>query len=209
MERVGATPWARARHRAASSWLLFAVTGLLLGCLTAGCADEVPPNARSGVEAPAALATPSFLHDAAALSRALGLLTEPLNKPIRALSLHIYADRILLQAQDPLDPAKVEQYRFKAGELLGPIPVRLTGPGELKDNLFPLQYADLDVIVRLVKQAERRAGLGQARAVELSLKRNLPASMDIRFQVRVTSPAGARQIEARKDGKILAVRQEP
>lgn len=136
-------------------------------------------------------------------------MTEPLSKPIRALSLQIYPDRLLLQVQSESAPKRVDQFRVKDGRVLGPIAVTLTGPGKLEDNLFPLQYADLDVIPDLVRGAERRAALPGGRTASVLLKRNLPASMDIRFEVRVESAHGARRVEARKDGRILRVHFEP
>jgi hypothetical protein len=180
---------------------------VLLACSLVGCANEAAPSAGRDTSA---RATPvSLLHDASALGRALAVLTDPLSKPIRALRLSVHPDRILLQVQDPAQPEAVQQYRFKAGEVLGPIPVKLAGPGDLKDNLFPLKYADLKGIPGLAQRAERRAGLEQGRAVAVELQRNLPASMDIRFRVEVNGPGGTRWIEARKDGKVLGVLTEP
>jgi len=148
------------------------------------------------------------LRDSEALAKALSLATDPLPKPIRALSLRVFSDRLLLQVQAREEPTRVDQYRVKNGEVLGPIPVKLTGPGELKDNLFPLQYADLKVIPRMVRHAERRAGLGDGGAREVSLQRNLPESMDIRFRIEVLGPLGKRRIDARKDGRILGLHFE-
>jgi hypothetical protein len=196
--------WLRAAPFRAPYWLC---------CLFSlgGCADEVekPTPASVAEVVTPRVADASLLHDATALKAALARLTEPRTLPIRALALRFYPDRVLLQLQDPAQPLSVQQYRFKAGEVLGPTPVRLTGPGELKDNLFPLKYADLEVIPRLVKQAERRAALPEARAVGVTLARNLPASMDIRFVVQVESAGGSRSISARKDGKIIAVEVLP
>jgi hypothetical protein len=189
--------------------LIGALCALLITSAPAACADE-------GKEPAAALGDPrgepaasSLLHDGSGLRRALALLTDPLAKPIRALRLRVYSDRILLQVRDPSRPDEVQQYRFKAGRVQGPLAVRLAGPGELKDNLFPFEYADVRAIPRLVQQAEHRAGLEEGRAVEVSLQRNLPASMDIRFRVEVEGPRGHRSVEARKDGKVLGVRAEP
>ena len=196
VERVGATVVAR----------VVVAGGFIWGCM-AGCADElgsIGPSSENAA-APANAAAPSLLRDAAALEKALALAIEPLPKPIRALRLRIYPDRLLLQIQAREEPTRVDQYRVKGGEVLGPIAVELTGPGELKDNLFPLQYANLRSISRLVKHAERRAGLREAQALEVSLQRNLPESMDIRFRVEVRGPLGSRRIDARKDGKILGV----
>jgi hypothetical protein len=121
----------------------------------------------------------------------------------------VYPDRVLLQVQDPQQPSTVQQYRVRTGDVHGPIAVKLGGPGQLKDNLFPLSYADLSIIPSLVQQAERQAALPEGRTVAVSLARNLPASMDIRFQVDVESPRGRRVIDARKDGKVLGVRLSP
>jgi hypothetical protein len=210
VERVDATPSrdcvlaARAPLRAPA--LLSSCCALI--CALLACADEVTAPSRepeSESASKAESAAPSLLSDAELLARALALATDPLPKPIRALSLRVYSDRLLLQVQAREEPGRVDQYRVKDGEVLGPIPVKLTGPGDLKDNLFPLQYADLKVIPRMVRHAERRAGLGGGRAREVSLLRNLPESMDIRFRVEVESPLGKRRINARKDGKILGV----
>jgi hypothetical protein len=180
---------------------------VLWACALVGCANEASPA--PGGETSARATPASLLHDASELARALALLTEPLAKPIRALRLRVYPDRIVLQVQDPAQPEAVQQYRFKAREVEGPIAVKLAGPGELKDNLFPLKYADLKGIPALVQRAERRAALDEGRAVALELQRNLPASMDIRFRVEVNGPRGTRWIEARKDGKVLGVLAEP
>jgi hypothetical protein len=179
-------------------------------CAALGCADEVAapspePASEVATNVEVKQEAPSLLLDAELLAKALALATEPLPKPIRALSLRVYSDRLLLQVQARTEPTRVDQYRVKDSEVLGPIAVKLTGPGDLKDNLFPLQYADLKVIPRMVRQAERRAGLGEGRAREVSLQRNLPDSMDIRFRIEVESKLGKRQINARKDGRILGV----
>ena len=214
MERVDATSggdcstgaWAPEPRRFPA---LFSVCCALI-CAALGCADEVAPGTREpaaevGTGARAAPEPPSLLRDSEALAKALAIATEPLPKPIRALSLRVHSDRLLLQVQAWEEPTRVDQYRVKNGELLGPIPVKLTGPGDLKDNLFPLQYADLKVIPKMVRHAERRAGLGDAKAREVSLQRNLPESMDIRFRIEVLSPLGKRRIDARKDGRILGI----
>jgi hypothetical protein len=182
----------------------------LSGAVLASCASEGAPSVRSDAAVAAASASvPSLLHDATALGHALALATGPLSKPIRALSLRVYPDRVLLQVQDPQQPSAVNQYRVRAGDVHGPIAVKLGGPGQLKDNLFPLSYADLSVIPSLVQRAERQAALPDGKTLAVSLARNLPASMDIRFQVDVESPRGRRVIEARKDGKVLGVRPAP
>lgn len=180
---------------------------VLSACALVGCANEAVPS--SGGDSSARAIPVSLLHDASGLRRALALLTEPLSKPIRALRLSIYPDRLVLQVQDRSRPEAVQQYRFKAAEVEGPIAVKLTGPGELKDNLFPLKYADLKGIPALVQRAERNAAVGEGRAVAVELQRNLPESMDIRFRVKVNGPRGTRWIEARKDGKVLGVLAEP
>lgn len=178
-----------------------------MATLLAGCANDVVPSETRAASMPARRA--SLLHDAPALARALAALTEPLPKPIRALRLNVYPDRVLLQVQDAKARAAVQQYRFKAGQVLGPIAVKLAGPGRLKDNLFPLEYADLGGIPALARQAERLVAHESSRAVRLELKRNLPTSMDIRFRVEVTSAGDARWVEARKDGKVLGVVTAP
>lgn len=185
---------------------LLLVSWLLLPALV-GCANEGVPS--PGGDTSSRAADASLLHDASELGRALTLLTAPLAKPIRALRLSLYPDRIVLQVQDPAQPQAVQQYRFKAGQVQGPLAVKLEGPGELKDNLFPLHYASLKGIPALVQRAERRAALAEGRAVAVELQRNLPASMDIRFRVEVNGPSGSRWIGARKDGKVLGVLTEP
>lgn len=187
-------------------WVPLASSVLVVGALV-GCANDTVPA--PGADTSARATPTSLLHDASGLGRALGALTDPLSKPIRALRLSVYPDRILLQVQAPAHPDAVQQYRFKAGEVLGPIAVKLAGPGELQDNLFPLKYADLKSIPALVERAERRAALDEGRAIAVDLQRNLPASMDIRFRVEVNGPRGTRWIEARKDGKVLGVLTEP
>lgn len=202
MERVDATAGGKGLRR----WLLPLCCAIGWACDSPSLPER--ERAEPAIAAPAPVA-PSLLSDAGRLSRELALVTEPLSKPIRALSLRIYPDRLLLQVQSTTEPSRVEQFRVKDGQVMGPIAVTLTGPGELKDNLFPLQYADLAVIPRLVADAERRAALVDGRTTSVTLQRNLPASMDIRFQVLVEGSQGKRRVEARKDGKIIRVHFDP
>ena len=97
----------------------------------------------------------------------------------------------------------MEQYVFRAGQVAGPVLVKLMGKGDLEDNLFPLATARLEAVPKLVKAAPEKAQMPEAKVTRVLLRRNLPESMDIQFRVFLTDERRDAHVDADKDGQVL------
>ena len=86
------------------------------------------------------------LYGEAQYSRAMAELRRRVPSPIQALSLLVYPDHAVLQAQDPAAPKNVLQYVYRGGAISPPVPVKLLGTGKLEDNLFPLESVKIAVL---------------------------------------------------------------
>jgi hypothetical protein len=137
------------------------------------------------------------------LGAALRELKKKLPGSVQALSLLVYRDHLVLQAQDPVAAERVLQFVYRAGGVEGPQTVKLLGTGKLEDNLFPLDAAKVNAIPHLVKDAQARANIPEGTVARVLLKRNLPDTMDVQFRVFVTSQRRDASFDANQDGKLL------
>jgi hypothetical protein len=172
---------------------------LALGLVVTGCNERAietwlqPDGKDPGVS----------LYTEGAFTKALAELRRRVPPPIQALSLLVYADHLVLQAQDPTSPTHVAQYVYRDGAVAPPTSVKLLGTGKLDDNLFPLDAAKVEAIPRLAREAKGKANIPEGVVARVLLKRNLPESMDIQFRVFVTSQRRDAQLEANQNGVLL------
>jgi hypothetical protein len=135
------------------------------------------------------------------LSEGIERLFQPLPKPVRVLSLTALHGVIVVQVQDHTDLTRVVEYRYSNGSVSGPNPVKLSGPGKLTENLFPLAALDPHSAAEQALNTVRRERSEAVR--KLVLSRNLPHSMDIQFRVFLQTPKGDQVITADKAGRLL------
>jgi hypothetical protein len=137
------------------------------------------------------------------LSRALTEIRNRFAPHVQVLSLLVYSDHLVLQAENPASRGKVLQYVYRGGTLSDGVPVKLLGTGKLEDNLFPLDTAKVSTIPRLTREAKKKANIPEGAVARVLLKRNLPESMDIQFRVFVTSQRRDAYFDANQDGTLL------
>ncbi len=185
------TPAPRARR---------AVLVLLASALLAGCNQRAIESWLTKSDAPEVSGS---LYSQAAFTRAMSELRKRAPSPVQVLSLLVYADHAVLQAQDPAAPASVVQYVYRSGTVAPPVPVKLLGTGKLEDNLFPLSAAKIAAVPRLAHDAKAKANIPEGLVSRILLKRNLPESMDIQFRVFVTSQRRDAYFDADQTGRLL------
>ncbi len=127
-------------------------------------------------------------------------LRKRLGQPINSLRLEILPDRVVVQAQDPVHPLRVEQFEYQDGRIEGPLPVRLKGPGTLEPNLFPLADVPLDAIEAMVAEAVERVDEEHGTPARLIARRDLPHSSSVRMRLFVTSPTFDGHVDFDEDG---------
>lgn len=152
---------------------------------------------------PGAVADEQSLFEPAPLAQGMSALRKRLKSPIQALSLLIYPDRLVLQARDPNEPTRIDEYVYEHGHISDPARVKLLGSGRLEHNVFSLDAADLNKVPALIEEARKEMRTPDSKITRVLLKRNLPESMDIQFRVFINSPRRDTHIDADKDGELI------
>lgn len=143
------------------------------------------------------------LYSEEGFSRATAEIKKRLPAPIQVLSLLVYPDHLVLQAENPALKGTALQYVLRGGTLSDGVAVKLLGTGKLEDNVFPLDAAKVNAIPRLAREAQKKANIPEGTVARVLLKRNLPESMDIQFRVFVTSQRRDAYFDANQDGTLL------
>lgn len=172
------------------------VASMLVLALPA-CKKPAPQQTRT-----AAATGPSLL-TSAGLETGMAALRGHIGEHAKLLQLLVFADHLVVQAQDAKDPKKVLQYEYRAGKVGTPVPVSLEGTGSLDDNLYSLDDVKLDVIPDLAKRAVEKLDAKNGKVSYLILKRNLPFEMDVQYRVFVKSPIKDGYVDADKNGKLV------
>lgn len=183
------------RHSRASGVLVAALVAFAPACNQRAIESWLSEGQSSTAE-------PS-LYSEATFSRAMADIKKRLPQPIQVLSLLVYRDHLVLQAEASKTRDTVLQYVYHAGSLSEGVPVKLLGKGKLGDNLFPLDAARVSAIPRLVRDAQKKADIPEGAVDRVLLKRNLPESMDIQFRIFVTSQRRDAYFDANQDGVLL------
>jgi hypothetical protein len=167
-----------------------------------GCHHDPSASERQRAEiAPVRLGQALFRGDASAA--AISQLSERAGKPVNALRLTIEPHRMVLQAQDPIHPLRVRQFKYESGVISGPVAVRLEGGGQLEDNLFPLSELDASALPELVAQAVRKVDPEHGKVTRIVVRRNLPESVDVRLRIYIASPLLDSHVDATAQGRLI------
>lgn len=162
----------------------------------------VPPSAPTTVAAPTDLLISDQLPAVIAqIATARGAA------PLRILSANLYGEYVIVQVQDPTNPANVDQYMWRNGAVGAPEPVTLTGDGDLESNLFSDTEVNWAVIPGLVAQALAQIPIEGATVTHINVERNLPFSADIQIRVFVDGTRGSGFLDADAQGNVINVSQ--
>lgn len=185
-------------HEAAHLLALTGVLALLTACDALANTDRLRPDQSTQ---PAA-AGPS-LFESEPVSAAQATIEKSLGASVKALELRAYADRWVLQAEDPDRPGRLYQLTYEKGRLGPPLEMTLRGSGKLDQNLFPLADVALDQIPTLVEQAPLGVDPEDGVVDYVLVRRGLPFERDVRVRVFVKSPRRDGYLEADRLGRPM------
>jgi hypothetical protein len=152
--------------------------GLALTLLLAAC--DTAPLGQALAELRAQRAAPIDPFSTDVLARGALRLEEQLGAPLRLLRLEASEHRVVFSVQDPRQPANVDAYELRNGELLPPQPVQLRGDGDLEPYLFSLADVPLARVPELARAAVTAIGFADGEVRSLSVQRkfsSVPAEM--------------------------------
>jgi hypothetical protein len=173
---------------------------LFFAACAVGCNQRAIESWLSQTDGPEATGS---LYGESQYTKAIAEIRRRVPSPIQALSLLVYPDHAVLQAQDPAAPKNVLQYVYRGGAVSPPVPVKLLGTGKLQDNLFLLESVKIAALPRLVREAKAKANIPEGLVARVLLKRDLPETVDIRFRIFVTSQRRDASFQADETGRIL------
>jgi hypothetical protein len=112
----------------------------------------------------------------AAMTRAGVALKQKLGGPFKVLNVEIIHDSVKVRAQDPKQPANVDEYQYWATSqsLSGPRPVELTSLDNNLDNtLFDFDSVNWDATESLARMALERTRIDGGKINKIIVERNL------------------------------------
>jgi hypothetical protein len=119
----------------------------------------------------------------------------------QALELRIHADRLVLQARDPVRTNRVLEWTVRDEQVMKPVDVSLKGPGALDDNLFNLAEVKLEAVPQLTLKALERVDERAGRINYVLVRRNLPISTEVEMRVYISSPIKDGYLDADAEGR--------
>lgn len=182
---------------------------VLLGALALGCRERgSKPNQRSEAVSASASAGPS-LYGRDGLAPLLAALRDKAGSDPALLRLELMGDQALVQVEAPGRFGQLVQYQWRAGALSNPVPVEISGKGNLAQNLFPLSALDLPGLPALIDAAVARIDAEHGRASRVLIRRNLPQDESVGIRVYVESPLRSSHVDADARGKLLEAGKYP
>lgn len=93
------------------------------------------------------------------LSRSLDKIRAEVGSDGKLLQLNVYPGYVVADAASGSED-KGRSFRIQEDGRVDELPVTLTGPGKLEDNVFPLESVDAKVVEQLANDAAAKAHLG-------------------------------------------------
>ena len=137
----------------------------------------------------------------------VGIAAARAASPLRILEVNLYPTYAFAQVQDPNTPANVDEFDWRDGTVAPPVPVQLTGDGDLESNLFSDNEVNWASIPGLVGAALAQIPIEGAQVTHVHIARNLPFSADVQIRVFVDGTRNSGYLDADAQGNIIAVNQ--
>ena len=104
--------------------------------------------------------------------KAATAVKDKIGKPFKVIEIFIDDDEFRVQAQDPNNPKNVDEYKYVAGFVTGPSPVKLSGMNDDVDkSSFPFDEIDFSAIPKFSKEAIDKSGIEGAKIYRMTFQR--------------------------------------
>jgi hypothetical protein len=111
-----------------------------------------------------------FTGDAA--QKAAQAVRDKIGKPFKVIEVFIDDNEFRVQAQDPNNLKNVDEYKYLAGFVSGPSPVKLSAINDdVEKSSYPFDEIDFSAIPKFTKEALDRSGIEGAKIYRLTFQR--------------------------------------
>lgn len=163
------------------------------------------PAKAGGDEGAASAPTSLFEEPASALSDVKKKLGRD---QLTVLQLAIFPTYLHIQVQDPNEKGHVDEYRWRAGTVEGPTPVKLTGKTDvatINKRVFNLAEADVGAVAKMVEDAVQRLDLEDGKVTHVVLERQAPFRNAVQFRVYITGLRNSGSVSYDAQGAMVRV----
>ena len=174
-------------------------------------------QASAPAEVKPAVSSGNFLADAAALQAAedaLKALPQFGGKPVNVFqTIHFYGGshpRITVDIQDPGKPDNIDHYEFEDGKWGDPVPVRISGDGRMKDNVFPLneiKFANIAKIAQTFSEKATEVGAEETTVDHVYYSLFVPTGEKKWYTSDIKTPRAEYEFEFNKDGSLKSFKK--
>jgi hypothetical protein len=186
-----------------------ALACLLASTLALGCRERGERlGQRSDAVSASASAGPS-VYGREGLTPLVSALREKAGADPSLLRLELMGEQALVQVEAAGRLGQLVQYQWRGGALSNPVPVELSGKGNLSQNLFPLSSLDLSGLPALIDAAVARIDAEHGKASRVLIRRNLPQDDSVGIRIYVESPLRSSHVDADARGKLLEAGKYP
>ncbi len=139
------------------------------------------------------------------LADAVAKFKEKIGGPLKVMDITVYKNRVIINAQDPKKPENVDQYTYANGVVEEPVPVQLSGGGNLEDNLFNVDDVNLAATETLARTALDKITVEGAQLSHMAIKLNLPFSKSVMWRSFVNGTRKNGFVDANAKGEVTKV----
>ncbi|MSO79969.1 MAG: hypothetical protein EXQ79_10270 [Acidimicrobiia bacterium] len=176
----------------------------LTACTTTTSTDTIPTPDNTDIPA-------DLLHTPGAAQRALEDIERRVGlSPAQVTDITIYAEYMIVEAQDPNVLDHIDTYTWRDDEVSAPEPVHLSGPQEDVDaSLYPTTAVDLARLPDIVRTAERELEtarpirIEEAVATYLYIERSTSLDGRVVIRLSISGPRRSGNVETTSSGEIL------
>jgi len=175
------------------------------------------PADKQAEEAKPVVSSGNFLADAAAppaAEDALKALPQFGGKPVNIFqNIHFYGGerpRIIAEIQDPNNPDNIDHYEFEDGKWSEPQPVRISGGGNMKDNVFPLaeiKFADIAKITQVFNEKAKEVNAEGAELDHVYYSLFVPTGKTKWYTSNLSTDRAEYEFEFNKDGSLKSFKK--
>ncbi|MEO6589485.1 MAG: hypothetical protein ABIP06_09290 [Pyrinomonadaceae bacterium] len=140
-------------------------------------------------------------------------INEKIGKSFNVTEVFIDGGEFRVQAQDPDNPKNLDEYKYVAGFVTGPNPVKLNGMNEnLEKSSFPFDKINFAAIPEFAREAIEKSGIEGAKIYRMTFQRGFAITDgsagslgNARWHIEIKGTREDVTAAANPDGKLLGV----
>jgi hypothetical protein len=140
-------------------------------------------------------------------------IKEKIGKSFNVTEIFIDGDEFRVHAQDPYNPKNLDEYKYIAGIVTGPNPVKLNAMNEnLEKSSFPFDEINFEAIPQFAREAIEKSGIEGAQIYRMTFQRGFALTEsgagslgNARWLIEIKGTREDVSAAATPDGKLLGV----